>query len=275
VQRWGQNRARVLELPLSLIAIGNVGRVAATTIFIMFDIEDLKALASQATELNRLIQQVSRHTDQVRQHQCEQRYLDLLAERVGLASRKSQELFGLITSRILTAANTGPTATPTHRSITPAPAPRTSVVVKIPLGEICGSPNESEEGKIQNPEGKRELILLVDDNADILEGTGAILAFEGYRVVVAKDGPEALRIYKKLRPQISLIILDYFLPVMDGDAVFDELKAMNPDVQVVLSSGFGEQAKLGNMLDRGLRGFIPKPYTRDRLVEQIRAILDS
>src|SRR5262249_43365046 len=239
--------------------------------------EDLKALAVQATELNCLIQQVSRHTDQVRQHQCEQRYVDLLAERVGLASRKSQELFDLITDRILAAANSGAPANPTHRSITPspAPAPRTSMVVKIPVGEIVPAPSETEEGKIQNPEGKRELILLVDDNRDILEGTGAILEFEGYRVVVAKDGPEALRIYRKLRPQISLVILDYFLPVMDGDAVFDELKAMNPEVQVVLSSGFGEQAKLGNMLDRGLCGFIPKPYTRDRLVEQVRAILDS
>jgi CheY-like chemotaxis protein len=237
----------------------------------MFDHEDLKWLASQATELNQLIQQVARHTDQVRQHQCELRYLELLTERVGLASRKSQELFDHITSRILTSVNT-----PVARSITPAPAPaRTSVVVKIPVGEIRSSATESEEGKIQNPDGKRELILLVDDNQDILKGTGVILSFEDYRVVLAKDGPEALRVYRKLGSQISLVILDYFLPVMDGDAVFDELKAMNPNVQIVLSSGFGEQAKLGNMLDRGLRGFIPKPYTRDRLIEQIRTILDS
>jgi CheY-like chemotaxis protein len=237
----------------------------------MFDHEDLKWLASQATELNQLIQQVARHTDQVRQHQCELRYLELLTERVGLASRKSQELFDHITSRILTGLNT-----PVARSITPAPAPaRTSVVVKIPVGEIRSSATESEEGKIQNPDGKRELILLVDDNQDILEGTGAILSFADYRVVLAKDGPEALRVYRKLGSQISLVILDYFLPVMDGDAVFDELKGLNPNVQIVLSSGFGEQAKLGSMLDRGLRGFIPKPYTRDRLIEQIRTILDS
>ena len=62
---------------------------------------------------------------------------------------------------------------------------------------------------------------------------------------------------------------------MDGDVVFDELKAMDPGVQVVLSSGFGEQAKLGSMLARGLCGFLPKPYTYSKLIEQIRSILDA
>src|SRR5215831_18569173 len=113
----------------------------------MFDNEDLKWLASQATELNRLIQQVARHTDQVRQHQCELRYLELLTERVGLASRRSQELFDLITSRILTGGNAPPPVapagrsvvhTPAARSITPAPGPsiQTTVRVKIPVDEI-------------------------------------------------------------------------------------------------------------------------------------------
>ena len=242
----------------------------------MFDNDDLKALARQATELNRLIQQVSRHTDQVQRHRCEQRYLDLLAERVELASRKSQELFDLITARILAGTSTLSFANPIHRSITPTPSSaRSSVVVKIPLREISSSADESEEGKIQNPDGKGELILLVDDNREILEETCATLILEDYRVVLAKDGPEALRIYRRLGAQISLVILDYFLPVVDGDTVFDELKAMNSEVQVVLSSGFGEQAKLGNMLERGLRGFIPKPYTRARLIKQMRAILDS
>ncbi len=242
----------------------------------MFDNDDLKSLASQATELNSLIQQVSRHTDQVRQHRSEARYFELLVERVGLASRKSQELFDLITARILSGANTPISAIPVHRAITPAPSStRTSVIMKIPIGEISTSAVGLEEGKIQNPDGKRELILLVDDNQDILVETGAILTLEGYRVILAKDGPEAVRIYRKLGRQIALIILDYFLPIVDGDVVFDELKAVNPKVQVVLSSGFGEQTKLGQMLERGLRGFIPKPYTRDRLLEQLRAILDS
>jgi two-component system, cell cycle sensor histidine kinase and response regulator CckA len=62
---------------------------------------------------------------------------------------------------------------------------------------------------------------------------------------------------------------------MDGDAVFEELKAINPSVNVVLSSGFAEQNKIGAMLAQGLRGFIPKPYTPEKLLEQVRTTLDE
>ena len=101
-----------------------------------------------------------------------------------------------------------------------------------------------------------------------------MLAEEGYKVIVAHDGFEALRIYQQMGEQIGLVILDFFLPVMDGDAVFDELRGLNPDIAVVLSSGFAEQSKLGNMLAQGLRGFIPKPYSRAKLLEQVRSTLD-
>jgi len=102
-----------------------------------------------------------------------------------------------------------------------------------------------------------------------------LLAHEGYKVILAGDGFEALKIYERVGKQIGLVILDYFLPVMDGDAVFDELKALNPDVDVVLSSGFAEQQKVSSMLAQGLRGFIPKPYTREKLMAQVRSTLDA
>ena len=252
----------------------------------MFNHEDLKWLAIQSTELNRLLQQVSRHAEHARQHPKKEAFLDLLNDRAALAARKSQEIFERITARILQNAASDPTpndfvgaqaatAIPGAGGTTGSTAGQTNVLVKIPLGEIGGPSEPSPAPVIRNPQGKRELILVVDDDAEVLEGTCDMLDFEDYRVVAAKDGPEALRIYRRLGKQISLILLDYFLPVMDGDAVFDELKALNPGVQVVLSSGFGEQAKLGAMLARGLRGFLPKPYTHQKLVDQIRLILDA
>ena len=78
-----------------------------------------------------------------------------------------------------------------------------------------------------------------------------------------------------LGKQIGLVILDFFLPVMDGDAVFDELRTINPGINVVLSSGFAEQDKVSAMLAQGLRGFIPKPYTKEKLMEQVRSTLDA
>ena len=126
---------------------------------------------------------------------------------------------------------------------------------------------------MRNPSGERELILVVDDEPEILERASVILEEEGYRVLLAKDGFQALEIYRSMPSKVDLVILDFFLPVMDGDAIFDELKAINPTVQVVLSSGFREQTKLGSMLARGLRGFIPKPYTGEKLLEQVQSII--
>jgi CheY-like chemotaxis protein len=131
------------------------------------------------------------------------------------------------------------------------------------------------EIRVLNPKGHRELILLVDDEVEISEIASDMLAEEGYKVILAKDGFEALRIYQEIGREIGLVILDFFLPVMDGDAVFDELRELNPNVNVVLSSGFAEQSKLGAMLAQGLRGFIPKPYTREKLLEQVRSTLDA
>jgi len=123
--------------------------------------------------------------------------------------------------------------------------------------------------------GNREYLLLIEDEPDVADLASEMLAEEGYRVVIAHDGFEALKIYEKMGKQIGLVILDYFLPVIDGDAVFEELRSINPKVNVVLSSGFAEQTKIASMLAQGLRGFIPKPYSREKLLEQVRSTLDA
>ena len=244
----------------------------------MLDHDDLKWIAANVTELNRLLQQVARSTDQVRQHKAEGRSLEILGEQVEQASKISQSLFDCVTSRIFSAAAVGGAAAvqqvPVEKIVT-APAAQTKVSVKMPVGEVALTGEDTGDPPILNPKGARELILLVDDDPELLEATGAMLEFEDYRVITAKDGLEAMKIYQRMGKEIALVILDYFLPVMDGDAVFDELKAIDPDVQVVLSSGFGEQATLGGMLARGLRGFLPKPYSHETLIEHIRSIIES
>ncbi len=243
----------------------------------MLDHDDLKWIAANVTELNRLLQQVARSTDQVRQHKAEGRSLEILGEQVEQAAKTSQALFDCVTSRIF--SSVGGREEPfdlvaSRRETSPFTSPA-KVSVKMPVGEIAVRDSGAGDPPILNPQGARELILVVDDDPEILELAGAMLEFEDYRVISVNDGIEALRIYRQMGNKISLIILDYFLPIMDGDAVFDELKAIDPGVQVVLSSGFGEQSTLGGMLARGLRGFIPKPYTHEKLIEQIRSILET
>jgi CheY-like chemotaxis protein len=263
----------------------------------MLDHEDLKWIAATSTELNTMLQQISRYADLARQHKGEYNYIEMLGERVELASKTAQSLFDRITSRILEgsalkAKGTPDPSRPPEFTIVPAPselaaaqmkakarpekspahAKPTAAESKTPAPKPSSIPADI---KVLNEKGNRELILLVDDETEVAELASEMLTDEGYQVILARDGFEALRIYQQISKQIGLVILDFFLPVMDGDAVFDELRALNPDVAVVLSSGFAEQSKLGNMLAQGLRGFIPKPYTREKLLEQIRSTLDS
>ncbi len=239
----------------------------------MLDHEDLKWLAANAAELNRLLQETSRQAEQARLGKSETGFFDSLNDQLERASRSSQAIFDRITTRIMAGAGTGLRTAPAAASTMAAPVPM--MATKMPVGEVAIFAEDPTEPLILNPGGSRELILLVDDDEVILENTGEILDFEDYRYITAKDGIEALQVHRRLGPEIDLVLLDYFLPVMDGDAIFDELKAIDPNVRVVLSSGFAEQAKIGSMLARGLCGFLPKPYTQEKLIDQLRSILDA
>ena len=257
----------------------------------MLDQEDLKWIAATSTELNSILQQVSRYADLARRHRGEHNYIDLLGERVELASKTSQSLFDRVTSQILAgAAKKSAAARKSEAGFTVMPPPAEEEKTagrnarriepkreaNVDKGAVKANGNGVPAGaRVKNPNGAREYILLVEDEPDVADVASEMLAEEGYRVVLAHDGFEALKIYEHMGKQVGLVILDYFLPVIDGDAVFDELRSINPKVNVVLSSGFAEQSKVASMLQQGLRGFIPKPYGRDKLLEQVRSTLDA
>jgi CheY-like chemotaxis protein len=231
----------------------------------MLDQDDLKWIAKISTELNTALQQIARYAEMAQRHRGDHDYLQMLTERAEAATQSSQALFDRVTSKIL-ATTSGKTGSPEPAAKTSAPA--------APAASDAAT-NIPADIPVKNPGGSREYLLLIDDEPEIAELASEMLAEEGYKVIVAKDGFEALKIFQRINRQIGLVILDYFLPVMDGDAVFEELKALNPNVNVVLSSGFAEQNKIGAMLAQGLRGFIPKPYTRAKLLEQVRSTLDA
>jgi CheY-like chemotaxis protein len=133
----------------------------------------------------------------------------------------------------------------------------------------------SDDLRVANPEGALELVMIVDDEQLINTQAERVLTSQGYRVIAVTDPLRALTIYRRLHKEIDLIILDFTMPVMDGSEVFDELRTINPRVPVMLSSGFAEQDKLKAMLAKGLRGFLPKPYTHQKLIAQVRSTLDA
>ncbi|MBT3257899.1 MAG: response regulator [Deltaproteobacteria bacterium] len=120
-----------------------------------------------------------------------------------------------------------------------------------------------------------ETILLVDDEDMILDAGNQMLEIMGYNVLIGGSGKEAIETYKKNQRQIHMVILDMIMPDMGGGAVYDEMKKMNPDVKVLLSSGYSIEGEATEILARGCNGFIQKPFRIIKLSHEIRKILDN
>ena len=115
-----------------------------------------------------------------------------------------------------------------------------------------------------------ETILLVDDEEMIRKVASAMLQSLGYHVIVAASGAEAVAVISQRGDSIDLVILDMIMPDMDGSATFDSLRAIMPKVAVLLSSGYSINGQTINMLQKGCRGFIQKPFTLSELSQKIR-----
>ncbi|UCE34811.1 MAG: response regulator [Deltaproteobacteria bacterium] len=120
-----------------------------------------------------------------------------------------------------------------------------------------------------------ETILLVDDEAMILDVGRQMLEKMGYKVLTADSGKTALDIYRKKRDDISLVILDIIMPEMGGGETYDKMKKVNPDTRVLLSSGYSIDGEATEILKRGCNGFIQKPFSVASLSLKLREILDK
>jgi len=116
-------------------------------------------------------------------------------------------------------------------------------------------------------------ILVVDDEAQIRELSCAILADIGLNVMQACDGVEAVEIYQQHQTEISAVLLDMTMPNMDGKTCLTKLKAINPDVKVLLSSGYSEQEISEIFSDQAPAGFIQKPYIPETLQQHIKQVI--
>ena len=115
----------------------------------------------------------------------------------------------------------------------------------------------------------------MDDEEEILAVGRKILAGLGYQVLTARDGKTSLEIYAEQSDQIDMVVLDYVMPGMGGREVFEALRRIDPDVRVLLSSGYSSNNQVAHMLDQGCMGFIQKPYDAVRMARKMREILDA
>jgi CheY-like chemotaxis protein len=118
-------------------------------------------------------------------------------------------------------------------------------------------------------------LMLVEDEEIVAVVSDQMLTRLGHKVFVARNGPDALALFQEHREKIDLVILDMIMPGMSGAETFEKLKAIDPGVNVLLSSGYTLNGQAEEMLKHGCRGFIQKPFTIEQLSQKIREVLSS
>ncbi len=142
----------------------------------------------------------------------------------------------------------------------------------ICLPAVEKKPEREEKKGKEIPYG-RGRVLVVDDEEFIRGLSREALEGLGYDVLEASDGKEAIEIYKAEKGKIDLVILDLIMPKMGGKETFEMLKEIDPDVKVLISSGYGIDPQAREMLDSRAKGFIQKPYNIAEIAEVIKGII--
>lgn len=116
-------------------------------------------------------------------------------------------------------------------------------------------------------------VLIIDDEPFVRVVADQIFKLLGFTTALASDGLEAIEIVRASPHAFTLVLLDLTMPRMDGEETLRHLRAINPDIRIILTSGFNEQSTINRFVGRGIAGFLPKPFTVDMLSEQLRKIL--
>ena len=118
-------------------------------------------------------------------------------------------------------------------------------------------------------------ILVADDEAFVRRAAKSALERQGYQVLLAENGREAVELLRGRGPEVSLVLLDLTMPVLGGEEALRELRRVRPDVKIVLSSGFNEAEAIQRFAGQRLSGFIQKPYTAAQVAEKIKTVLEG
>jgi two-component system cell cycle sensor histidine kinase/response regulator CckA len=117
-------------------------------------------------------------------------------------------------------------------------------------------------------------VLVVDDEEMVLNVAKAILASVGFNVETASDGRQALEVFRQRHNEIDVVLMDMTMPHLSGDETFAQLRQIDPNVRVVMASGYSEHEATSHITSRNLAGFIQKPYRAADLVAKLRGLLE-
>jgi CheY-like chemotaxis protein len=150
----------------------------------------------------------------------------------------------------------------------------TTFKIYLPASPALRTAESAQPFNTDLPLGRDELVLVVDDESSIRLITQQTLETFGYRVITACNGAEAIALYAKQPQEIALVLTDMMMPVMDGAAIINVLKSINPAVRIIAASGIDSQANLAKATKAHVQDFLAKPYTAQTLLKLIREVLD-
>ena len=151
------------------------------------------------------------------------------------------------------------------------PGRGTTFHVYLPASEKTVSQEKEYKRDVANGS---ETVLLVDDEDMVLEVGTKLLQRLGYNVLTARNGSQAVDIYRNKQSDIDCVILDMIMPDQNGGETFDKLKQIDTDINVLLSSGYSLNDQAAEILNRGCNGFIQKPFNLKELSWKIREVLE-
>ncbi len=140
-------------------------------------------------------------------------------------------------------------------------------IANAPASAVGGSPAEAKSKA-------KGTILLVDDEDMVRLVCERMLTHDGWKVLPAAGGSEAITLFRQNSEEITCVLLDLSMPQMDGMTVFRELRAIRPEVKVIISSGYSNDRGDGHeLLGKGIDGFIQKPYTVEGFRRELARVL--
>ncbi|MBI5568695.1 MAG: PAS domain S-box protein [Desulfomonile tiedjei] len=149
----------------------------------------------------------------------------------------------------------------------------TTFDVYLPVTKDDAASNQ-EAGKLV-PRGGSETILVVEDEDHIRDLGKRYLDRAGYTVLEARNGREALELYRRETKRISLIILDLIMPEMGGKQCMEQLVKINPEAKVLIASGYSSGGSEKEVVQLGAKGYVGKPFDMRQLLQAVRDVLDE
>lgn len=148
--------------------------------------------------------------------------------------------------------------------------------VYLPVPTRHSSKNEGQKPSLPSApwlgSGK---ILLVEDEDQVRLTAQALLENFGFTVLAAVNGKEALELYQRNATDITLVMTDLGMPVMDGYELLSELKKLNQELPIIVSSGYGDSEVISRIATDTIAGLISKPYSANQLQEVLKRVLET